>query len=133
MVPILWNSNVFGDSIAGTDPSQGPNGTGEYRIGYAMNDPSLFNKNGFKLDTADFVNRSTLEFQEQFYQKHQPIYISTFFAYTYMTDFMVFAAVFSHIALWYGKDIWRRFRTAMADLDKDDVHAKLMVPKWLSQ
>ncbi|KAJ3098030.1 hypothetical protein HDU97_004363 [Phlyctochytrium planicorne] len=78
----------------------------------------------------------TLSFlDEEFYNENKPIYISTYFAMEYLSSFMVFIAAIVHVGLWYGKDIWTRFRTALKDLDSSDVHAKLMdvypeVPDW---
>ncbi|KAJ3281750.1 hypothetical protein HDU76_008860, partial [Blyttiomyces sp. JEL0837] len=44
----------------------------------------------------------------------------------YMASFIVFVAAIMHVVLWYGKDVWHRFRSAMRDLDSNDVHARMM-------
>ncbi|KAI9339921.1 OPT oligopeptide transporter protein-domain-containing protein [Obelidium mucronatum] len=129
IVPLCWWFDVFGDQKVGFDSI----------YGFALNSPSTYDRNGSLIDTKDFVmysadNRS-LVLNETFYHEHEPILISTSFAVNYLTSFIVFVSALVHVALWYGKDIWNRFRASLQDLDSDDIHAKLMdaypdVPEW---
>ncbi|KAJ3328041.1 hypothetical protein HDU76_010693 [Blyttiomyces sp. JEL0837] len=136
VVPLLWTNDAFGiDSKLGTDPVYGPNGTGDFPLGYGLNTRALFDKDGTPLSAKSFVNRSDLSFKATYYEAHRPIYISTYFAMSYTASFIVFTAALVHVTLWYGKDIWNRFRSAMRDLDSNDIHARLMdtypeVPEW---
>ncbi|KAJ3097402.1 hypothetical protein HDU96_000408 [Phlyctochytrium bullatum] len=136
LTPIFWSKNAFGiDQELGANPIDGPNGTGQFYLGQAVNTPSLFNKFGRPVPARKFVIRPSLILNETFYDEQKPIYITTYFAMEYLSSFMVFIAAIVHVCLWYGKDIWTRFRTAMRDLDSTDIHAKLMdvypeVPDW---
>ncbi|KAJ3191701.1 hypothetical protein HK101_007495, partial [Irineochytrium annulatum] len=128
ITPALYFSNAFGiDQQIGADTDQGPNGTQSFfPMGRALNTAALFNKNGTRLPTTKFVITSNLTLNQAFYDENKPIYITTYFALEYAASFVVFVAAIVHVALWYGKDIWHRFRTAVRDLDAADVHARLM-------
>ncbi|KAI9347802.1 OPT oligopeptide transporter protein-domain-containing protein [Zopfochytrium polystomum] len=136
IVPILWRNNAFSnDMLMGTDPRDGPNGTRRFPLGQTLNSPQLFFPNGTRVAARDFVNTTSLTLNEAFYNENKPVHITTYFAIEYFTSFVVFAATIVHVYLWYGKDIWKRFTTAMKDLDRDDIHSKLMeayddVPDW---
>ncbi|KAJ3191697.1 hypothetical protein HK101_007491 [Irineochytrium annulatum] len=128
VTPALYFSNAFGiDQKIGADPDQGPNGTdSQFPFGRTLNSPSLFNKDGLRVGTRTFVNTTTLSLNQKVYDENAPIYLTSYFALEYACSFVVFVAAIVHVGLWYGKDIWHRFRTAMRDLDVQDVHAKLM-------
>ncbi|KAJ3096779.1 hypothetical protein HDU97_005585 [Phlyctochytrium planicorne] len=56
VIPLLWNANAFGgDKLVGTNPLQGPNGTGEFPLGLAMNSAALFDKNGTSIAITDLL------------------------------------------------------------------------------
>ncbi|KAJ3191698.1 hypothetical protein HK101_007492 [Irineochytrium annulatum] len=128
VVPILYFTNAFGDDMMiGTNPDQGPNGTAsEFPFGRTLNSPALFDKDGSALSTRAFIHTGNLSLNEAYYNSVKPVHLTTYFAISYTTSFLVFTAAIVHVALWYGKDIWHRFRTAMEDLDSNDIHAKLM-------
>ncbi|KAJ3115089.1 hypothetical protein HDU96_001201 [Phlyctochytrium bullatum] len=136
VTPILWKSNAFGiDSQLGTLPAMGPNGSGDFPLGYAMNTPALFDRNGQRINPRELVVRPSLVLNETKYDEHKPIYITTLFAVEYLASFIVFIAALVHVGLWYSKDILSRLRTAMRELDSNDIHARLMdfypdVPDW---
>ncbi|KAJ3331689.1 hypothetical protein HDU76_002491 [Blyttiomyces sp. JEL0837] len=127
LVPILWSQNAFSnDQLMGTDPRDGPNGSRRFPLGQALNSPQLFLKNGTRIGARDFVDRNDLSLKRDLYEANKPIHITTYFAVEYATSFIVFSAALVHVALWYGKDVWHRFKTAMKDLDGDDIHSKMM-------
>ncbi|KAJ3093528.1 hypothetical protein HDU97_009482, partial [Phlyctochytrium planicorne] len=134
LTPIFWLNNAFGNDFnLGID--EDANSTGVYPLGRAINTPALFNLNGSRVPARYFVKKPDLILNEEFYNENKPIYITTYFAMEYLSSFMVFIAAIVHVALWYGKDIWTRFRTSLKDLDAHDIHAKLMdvypeVPDW---
>ncbi|KAF2395795.1 small oligopeptide transporter [Trichodelitschia bisporula] len=73
----------------------------------------------------------TLDLQK--YKEYSPIYLSTTFALQYGLSFATIIAVVVHTALYHGKDIWTRFRTARTE--PRDIHGRLMmaykgVPQW---
>ncbi|KAI9347420.1 OPT oligopeptide transporter protein-domain-containing protein [Zopfochytrium polystomum] len=127
LTPILWVHNAFGiDFTLGTLPQDGPNGTQLFPLGQALNTGALFTKEGARISARAFVNTADLSLKEDVYEKNHPIYITTYFALLYTSSFIVFASCLVHVGLWYGKDVWHRFRTAMRDLDTSDIHAKMM-------
>ncbi|KAJ3169036.1 hypothetical protein HK101_011579 [Irineochytrium annulatum] len=130
LTPALYVSNAFGlDQGLGSNPLQGPNGSNgqaTYAYGHALNTGHLFDKDGKHVSAASFLNLNNLTLNEAHYDAKKPIYITTYFALTYTISFVVFTAAIVHCALWYGKDIWHRFRSTVRDLDTTDIHAKLM-------
>ncbi|KAJ3410399.1 hypothetical protein HDV05_003833 [Chytridiales sp. JEL 0842] len=128
IVPILYYTNAFGN-----DMSLGAGKPLEFYLGTAINSPALFANNGTRILAKSLIQVETdaqgiprYDLDEAAYDAVKPIRITTLFAISYATSFMVFAAALVHVGLWYGKDILQRFRVSMAELDKDDVHAKLM-------
>ncbi|KAI9333197.1 OPT oligopeptide transporter protein-domain-containing protein [Zopfochytrium polystomum] len=127
VVPLVWVNNAFGkDFEIGTNPADGPNGTGTFPLVLALNTAALFDNNGTVVPSRSLVDKSTLTLKESLYESLQPMRITAYFAVEYLASFIVFGSALVHVGLWYGADIWRRFRTAMRDLDTSDVHAKMM-------
>ncbi|KAI9345795.1 OPT oligopeptide transporter protein-domain-containing protein [Zopfochytrium polystomum] len=127
IIPLVWVNNAFGkDFDIGTNPHQGPNGTGRYFLGFTLNTPDLFDNNGSYVPSRSLVDKASLRLKEDLYNQLAPMRITSYFAIEYLTSFIVFVSALVHVGLWYGSDIWRRFRTAMRDLDSSDVHAKMM-------
>ncbi|KAI8611929.1 OPT oligopeptide transporter protein-domain-containing protein [Chytriomyces sp. MP71] len=132
IVPLCWHYDAFGlDSELGVGSSP---------YGFDLNSPSLYNRNGTYLDKKKFVTKNpadpkSLVLDQAFYDENKPIYITSMFAVTYCTSFLVFVAAIVHVGLWYGTDIWHRFRSTVTDLDREDIHCQLMdaydeVPDW---
>ncbi|KAJ3175310.1 hypothetical protein HK101_010692 [Irineochytrium annulatum] len=138
IIPFLWYRNAFGaDQQIGTNPMDGPNGTGFFPLGQALNSPGLFDRDGSFISPLSLVTigNGTLVLNETAYDLVAPVRLTTYFAVEYTTYFIVFAATMSHVALWYGRDRWRRLRSDLKDLDRNDIHARLMdaypdVPNW---
>ncbi|KAJ3094362.1 hypothetical protein HDU96_001716, partial [Phlyctochytrium bullatum] len=56
LIPLLWSSNFFGsDRQLGTNPLQGPNGTGRFPLGLAMNSADLFDRDGTAISIFDLL------------------------------------------------------------------------------
>ncbi|KAF7732472.1 hypothetical protein EC973_003217 [Apophysomyces ossiformis] len=73
------------------------------------------------------------------YQEIGPAYYSTLYGVQYIFINMGVTATISHVALFYGKDIWKAFseqwKRRNADHKEEDIHMKLMaaykeVPSW---
>ncbi|KAI9329798.1 OPT oligopeptide transporter protein-domain-containing protein [Zopfochytrium polystomum] len=133
VIPILWSSDAFGiDSRLGTNPAQGPNGTGQFPLGFALNSPSLFDRNGVAfpslslLDAAAMARGEGAVLDEAFYESVRPVRITTYFAVQYLCGFMAVSAAIVHVYLWYGSDIAERWKASVGDLDHNDVHCQLM-------
>jgi hypothetical protein len=76
---------------------------------------------------------SDYKFNTTAYQEYSPLYISASFMMTYMLAISLSTCAIVHTALHYGPSIYRGLRGA--DVEEDDVHAKLMraypeVPMW---
>ncbi|KAJ3243832.1 hypothetical protein HDU78_011734 [Chytriomyces hyalinus] len=124
VIPILWLTNAFGNDQA--------LGAADSDYGFSLNTAATYNKNGVRISNTKFVARdmtstnAKLILNTTFYEQNKPIYITTYFALEYFNSFLVFTAAFVHVGLWYGKDIWHRFRSSLQDLDSDDIHAQMM-------
>ncbi|KAI9348998.1 OPT oligopeptide transporter protein-domain-containing protein [Zopfochytrium polystomum] len=119
VIPILWSSDAFGiDSRLGTNPAQGPNGTGQFPLGFALNSPSLFDRNGVAfpslslLDAAAMARGEGAVLDEAFYESVRPVRITTYFAVQYLCGFMAVSAAIVHVYLWYGSDIVERWKAS---------------------
>ncbi|RCV35193.1 hypothetical protein SETIT_7G220900v2 [Setaria italica] len=67
------------------------------------------------------------------YEQQGKIHLSLFFAISYGLGFASIAATLSHVALFYGKEIYQRFRESYRG--KPDVHTRMMrryddIPNW---
>jgi OPT family small oligopeptide transporter len=84
----------------------------------------LFMFNGTSYDINDIVN-DRFEIDMDAYQQRGRINMSTLFALTYGLSFAAIAATVTHVALFHGKEIYRRFRASQKQ-EKPDAHTRLM-------
>ncbi|OEL23504.1 Oligopeptide transporter 4 [Dichanthelium oligosanthes] len=92
----------------------------------------LFMSNGTKYDIPSIVN-SQFELDKDAYNQHGKVNLSVFFALTYGFSFATIAATITHVGLFYGKEIYQRFKASQKE--KPDLHTKLMkkyddIPGW---
>ncbi|KAJ1552859.1 hypothetical protein HK405_009761 [Cladochytrium tenue] len=112
LTPILWVSNAFGrDFELGTRLHDGPNGTGEFPLGFVVSTAALFDGGGGRVQARGLVD-SALRLREDVYARVAPLLISTAFAVEYAAAFAAFAAAIVHVSIWHGRSIWRRARAA---------------------
>jgi hypothetical protein len=76
---------------------------------------------------------SDYKFNTTAYQDYSPLYLSASFMMTYMLAIALATCAITHTILYHGPKIVKSFKAA--DIEKDDVHAKLMraypeVPMW---
>ncbi|KAK1763426.1 OPT family small oligopeptide transporter [Phialemonium atrogriseum] len=74
-----------------------------------------------------------LRFDVDKYKQYSPIFLAPTFALNYGLSFAALIAVLVHVALFHGREIWYRFRTARDQ--EPDIHMKLMkkyvdAPEW---
>jgi len=62
---------------------------------------------------------------ETAYNEYGPVYLSVTFAAGYFYSFISFTAAISHVALFYGSEIWGRFKASRSE-DDEDIHCKMM-------
>ncbi|RLM92078.1 oligopeptide transporter 4-like [Panicum miliaceum] len=84
----------------------------------------LFAFDGKGYDINAIVN-DRFEIDMDAYQRQGRINMSTFFALSYGLSFAAIATTVTHVALFHGKEIYRRFRASRRD-DRPDVHTRLM-------
>lgn len=70
----------------------------------------LFNKTGNQIDAVSLYDSTTFDLDVGKFDDNKPIFITDMFALNYFSSFLVLTAMFSHIALWHGKQIVRQFR-----------------------
>ncbi|KAI8387267.1 OPT family small oligopeptide transporter [Blakeslea trispora] len=92
----------------------------------------LFTKDGAKWDNAIVLNPDKT-LNEEAYAAYGPLYMSSFFAFTYGIMFAGVTSIISHTALHHGKEIVNQFRQSRTE--DEDIHRKLMraypeVPTW---
>ncbi|KAJ1539429.1 hypothetical protein HK405_012930, partial [Cladochytrium tenue] len=127
VIPLVFTTNAFGiDSRLGASPAQGPNGTGLFPLGHALNSVSLFDRNGTAISATALLASDGMSLNGPAYDAVKPVYISSYLAVEYALMFALTAASVVHVALWYGADVWERFKSSIEDLDATDVHCQLM-------
>ncbi|KAG5625351.1 hypothetical protein H5410_010569 [Solanum commersonii] len=92
----------------------------------------LYTSQGQKYDISAIVN-DKFELDIGKYEEQGRIHISMFFALTYGFGFATIASTLTHVALFYGREIYERFRASYKG--KEDIHTRLMrkykdIPSW---
>ncbi|KAE8659227.1 Oligopeptide transporter 4 [Hibiscus syriacus] len=92
----------------------------------------LFTAQGQLYNVSSIVNNK-LELNVSEYEKLGSVHLSTFFAVTYGFGFATIASTVTHVALFYGREIYSRYRASSRE--KEDVHTRLMrnykdIPSW---
>jgi OPT family small oligopeptide transporter len=93
---------------------------------------ALFTKDGELWDN-DMVMNEDKTLNQTAYDEYGPLYMTSFFAFTYGIMFAGLTSVLTHTALYHGKDILAQFRKSRDE--DEDIHRKLMraypeVPSW---
>ncbi|KAJ3355385.1 hypothetical protein GGF32_002063, partial [Allomyces javanicus] len=91
----------------------------------SINSSKLMNNVGKAIGAAKLVDKSTNTIRDDVYEANRPIYLSPFFAWSYFGSMATFMAAVSHTIVWYGKDIWARFRASQHD-QEEDIHCQLI-------
>ncbi|KAK3182695.1 hypothetical protein Dsin_029981 [Dipteronia sinensis] len=93
----------------------------------------LFTSQGQQYNISAIVN-DKFEIDMVNYGEQGRIHLSTFFALTYGFGFATIASTITHVALFYGREIYDRFR-ASYNKEKEDIHTRMMrkykdIPPW---
>ncbi|KAI3417355.1 uncharacterized protein J3R85_014472 [Psidium guajava] len=99
---------------------------------YPIFSSDLFTAQGQEYNISLIVNKK-FQLDEAGYAQQGRIHLSMFFALTYGFGFATIASTLSHVALFYGREIYDRFRASSEG--KEDIHTKLMrnykdIPQW---
>ncbi|KAL6911844.1 hypothetical protein ACP4OV_000649 [Aristida adscensionis] len=92
----------------------------------------LFMSNGTRYPIEGIVN-DQFQLNRDAYRQVGKVNLSVFFALSYGLSFATIAATISHVGLFYGKEIYHRFKVSRQE--KPDIHTKLMqryddIPAW---
>lgn len=92
----------------------------------------LFTARGNKYNISAIVN-DKFELDLPQYEEQGRIHLSMFFALTYGFGFATIASTLTHVALFYGREIYERYRASYKD--NEDIHTRLMkrykdIPSW---
>ncbi|XP_043714148.1 oligopeptide transporter 4-like [Telopea speciosissima] len=92
----------------------------------------LFTSDGQLYNISAIVNNN-FELDIPSYDQQGRIHLSMFFALTYGFGFATIASTLTHVGLFYGSEIYQRFRASYSG--KIDIHTKLMrkyedIPQW---
>ncbi|CAG8567234.1 12233_t:CDS:10 [Dentiscutata erythropus] len=100
-----------------------------YNVFDAQNFPFLatysLDKHGQRYNQSAIIDHSTGTLNATAYENYSPVYLSVTFALSYLYSFIGLSAVLSHVFLFYGKEIWQRFKASREE-EQDDIHCKLM-------
>ncbi|CAG8438337.1 4786_t:CDS:2 [Ambispora gerdemannii] len=84
--------------------------------------PDTFRKDGSRYDPEKITING--EFDEKKYKEYGEMYLSPYFAFCYAVSFTSLTALVTHVYLYYGKEIWNRFKNSR--VEDDDIHHKMM-------
>ncbi|CAL5358208.1 unnamed protein product [Camellia sinensis] len=92
----------------------------------------LFTAQGQRYNISAIVNKK-FEIDMAQYQQQGRLHLSMFFALTYGFGFATIASTLTHVGLFYGREIYDRFRASYTG--KEDIHTRLMrkyedIPSW---
>ncbi|KAK7824780.1 oligopeptide transporter 4, partial [Quercus suber] len=92
----------------------------------------LFTAQGQAYNISAIVN-DKFELNISNYEEQGRIHLSMFFSLTYGFGFATIASTLTHVALFYGREIYERYRASYKG--KEDIHTKLMkrykdIPSW---
>ncbi|CAK9136949.1 unnamed protein product [Ilex paraguariensis] len=92
----------------------------------------LFTAQGQRYNISAIVNNK-FELDLVQYEQQGRLHLSMFFALTYGFGFATVASTLTHVGLFYGREIYDRFRASYRG--KEDIHTKLMrkyddIPSW---
>ncbi|CAG8704121.1 2547_t:CDS:10, partial [Acaulospora morrowiae] len=83
------------------------------------------NKNGERYNQTAIIDSETGMLNETAYREYGPVYLSVTFAVGYFYSFISFTAAISHVVLFYGEEIWGRFKASRSE-EVEDIHCKMM-------
>ncbi|KAJ9166438.1 hypothetical protein P3X46_021194 [Hevea brasiliensis] len=99
---------------------------------YPIFSSHLFDAQGARYNFTAIIN-DKFELDLAQYEQHGRVHLSTFFAVTYGFGFATIAATLTHVALFYGREIYERYKASYKG--KEDIHTRLMknykdIPAW---
>ncbi|KAJ6966066.1 hypothetical protein NC652_003830 [Populus alba x Populus x berolinensis] len=94
-----------------------------------------FDEDGQIFNITRVLNEKTFDLNLVEYENYSKLYLSIFFAFLYGLSFASLTATLTHVALFDGKNMWKKTTTAVKD-EFSDVHTRIMkknyavVPQW---
>lgn len=103
VVPVLHYTNAFNTPKLLNDDGS---------LHAVLNAPFLFNSSGYRIHAIDLYDPITFDLSLEKFNANKPIYITEYYAMDYTANFMTLSAMFSHVALFHGKEIVRQAKNA---------------------
>ncbi|CAG8500295.1 7085_t:CDS:10 [Ambispora gerdemannii] len=93
-----------------------------------------YDQNGHRYNQTAVIDPHTGSLNVTAYEQIGPVYISAVFAIGYFWSFIAFTSAVSHVGLFYGNEIWTRFKASRAE-ENEDIHTRMMkvyqeIPNW---
>ncbi|KAF9438255.1 hypothetical protein BGZ76_008988 [Entomortierella beljakovae] len=104
LIPIMYYTNSYDGKL------------------FPIYNTKTYDQTGQPYNLSRVLVNNTLD--EQKYSEYSPVRITAFFATMYGQGLCALGAIVSHAALYHGKDIWNRVRSAKQK--EEDIHARLM-------
>ncbi|PQQ20307.1 oligopeptide transporter 1-like [Prunus yedoensis var. nudiflora] len=100
-----------------------------------------FDHDGQTYNVSRVLDEKAFDMNLKEYNSYSKLYLSVYFAYGYGWGFATLTATISHVALFYGKEIWQLWKktTGAVKNQVGDIHTRLMkrnyesVPEWWFQ
>ncbi|KAK9134007.1 hypothetical protein Scep_013535 [Stephania cephalantha] len=95
----------------------------------------VFSYDGKPYNVSRILDSKTFSFDQEAYDNYSKVHLSIFFVFTYGLSFATLAATLTHVALFYGRSIWRQTRDMLRN-QYNDIHTRIMkqnysvVPQW---
>ncbi|XP_021818053.1 oligopeptide transporter 1-like [Prunus avium] len=100
-----------------------------------------FDHDGQTYNVSRILDEKAFDMNLKEYNSYSKLYLSVYFAYGYGWGFATLTATISHVALFYGKEIWQLWKKTTGAMKNQvgDIHTRLMkrnyesVPEWWFQ
>jgi len=79
---------------------------------------AVWDNRGKPYDVSKILTDNFL-FDEEAYKRYSRVYLPITYVLSYALQFAGLTALLSHTGLWYGKDIWRQWRSSWAEIRKE--------------
>ncbi|KAF0400039.1 opt family small oligopeptide transporter [Gigaspora margarita] len=87
---------------------------------------SSFDKNGNKYNQTRIIDPATGALDVAAYENYSPVYLSATMAAHYGYYFMLFPATICHFILFFGREVWNRYKKTREEEEENDIHCKMM-------
>ncbi|CAN1835229.1 Oligopeptide transporter 5 [Linum perenne] len=103
---------------------------------FPMISQQTFDSSGQVYNISKILNQREFDINLVEYEDYSKLYLSITFAFVYGFSFAALVSTVTHVALFDGKQLWKKTTAASKDQQQTDVHTRLMkknyesVPQW---